>query len=115
MQQAVFLVFTHPASSDVEDEFNRWYDDVHLPEVSRVPGFVSARRFQLSPAQRSASVLPRAPYLAIYELEGESIGEILHEFGRRSESGLISQSDLVAGGELAPTAVVYEARSPRSE
>jgi hypothetical protein len=30
-----------------EDEFNRWYNDEHLPERLEIPGYVSARRFKL--------------------------------------------------------------------
>jgi hypothetical protein len=31
-----------------EDEFNRWYDDTHLPEMLQVPGFVAGRRYTLA-------------------------------------------------------------------
>jgi hypothetical protein len=27
-----------------EDEFNLWYDPTHLPDVLKLPGFVSARQ-----------------------------------------------------------------------
>lgn len=27
-----------------EAEWNRWYDDVHLGEVTKIPGFISAQR-----------------------------------------------------------------------
>ena len=30
-----------------EDEFNRWYNDEHLPERLEILGYVSARRFKL--------------------------------------------------------------------
>ena len=30
-----------------EDDFNRWYDDEHLPERLELPGYISARRFKL--------------------------------------------------------------------
>lgn len=43
-----------------EDEFNRWYDEEHVPEKLATPGFLSARRF------RVAGGAPR--YLVIYEL-----------------------------------------------
>ena len=29
-----------------EDDFNRLYDEGHVPEVLEVPGIVSARRYQ---------------------------------------------------------------------
>ena len=30
-----------------EDEFDRWYNDDHLPERLEIPGYISARRFKL--------------------------------------------------------------------
>lgn len=34
-----------------EAEYHTWYNDVHMPEVSRVPGFVGMKRGRLSPLQ----------------------------------------------------------------
>ena len=48
-----------------EDEFNRWYEQEHIPEKLEVPGFRSARRFQ---ADDGAS-----RYLAVYELDDVSV------------------------------------------
>jgi hypothetical protein len=45
-----------------EAEFNRWYDEEHVAERMRCPGFISASRF------RSVEGSPR--YLAVYELAG---------------------------------------------
>jgi hypothetical protein len=45
-----------------EAEFNRWYDDEHVAERMRCPGFIAASRF------RSVEGSPK--YLAVYELAG---------------------------------------------
>lgn len=34
-----------------EAEYHRWYDEVHAPEVTRVPGHVAMKRGRLSPLQ----------------------------------------------------------------
>lgn len=44
-----------------EEDFNRWYDEEHLPERLQCPGFLSARRY--------LAVDGEPKYLAIYELE----------------------------------------------
>jgi hypothetical protein len=44
-----------------EDEFNRWYEEEHIPERLRYPGFHRAERF------RSATVPQR--YLALYHID----------------------------------------------
>jgi hypothetical protein len=48
-----------------EDEFNRWYDEEHIPMLSRVPGVLRARRF-FDPDGK-----PR--YVALYDLADESV------------------------------------------
>ena len=49
-----------------EEEFNRWYDEEHLPERLEIPGYVSARRFKL---EEGNGVLK---FLCIWELEDVS-------------------------------------------
>ncbi len=41
----IFLVLSRPTSPEQEDEFNRWYDEHHVPDALLLPGFVSGRRF----------------------------------------------------------------------
>jgi hypothetical protein len=48
-----------------EDEFNRWYDEEHVPLLVQVPGVLSARRF------RASSGSPR--YVALYDLADDSV------------------------------------------
>jgi hypothetical protein len=51
--------------ADHEEEFNRWYDEEHLPERKDCPGFLSARRF--------VSVEGEPKYLTVYELEDPEV------------------------------------------
>lgn len=62
-QRTVLQVESYPSRPDLVDEFNRWYDEVHLREVLTVEGFVAARRF--------APVEGDGPYIAQYEFEGD--------------------------------------------
>ena len=59
----------HVATVDVQrgygEAFNRWYNEVHLPELLECPGWLTARRFECTDGQ------PR--FLAIYELENEKV------------------------------------------
>ena len=47
-----------------EEEFNRWYDDEHLPERLEIPGYVSARRFKLESGDDGM-----LKYMCLWELE----------------------------------------------
>ncbi len=49
----------------IEDEFNEWYNEEHMPLMDAVPGTLSARRF------RAISGLPR--YVAVYHLESPEV------------------------------------------
>lgn len=51
-----------------EEDFNRWYDEEHLPERTSCPGFVSGRRF--------VGVDGQGPkYLALYDLDDPAVLE----------------------------------------
>lgn len=68
MAQGLALIFANAATGE-EEAFHRWYDEVHLPEMLRLPSFTSARRFCLSPRQPGggAGTGPHR-YLVVYEL-----------------------------------------------
>ena len=63
------LGFTNAAEGK-DEEFNRWYDDVHLADVLKVDGFVAAQRFGLEGMDGGDS--PHR-YLALYEIETDDI------------------------------------------
>jgi hypothetical protein len=39
------LVVTAEVDAEVEAEWNRWYDEVHVPDVLACPGVLSGRRY----------------------------------------------------------------------
>jgi hypothetical protein len=53
------------APPEHEDEFNRWYDEEHIPLLSCVPGVLRARRFV------DPNAKPR--YVALYDLADVSV------------------------------------------
>jgi hypothetical protein len=69
MAKGLILVESRPSSPDREQEYNTWYDEVHLPELVALDGFVSARR--LRPVDGDG------PYIALYEIEGDSLQAVL--------------------------------------
>jgi len=52
MAKYVFVVMTNAVAGQ-EAEFNRWYDEEHLADVLKLPGMVSAQRFQVKRALHS--------------------------------------------------------------
>lgn len=61
MPATALLIVQVDIDPEREDEFNRWYDEEHVPEKQATPGFYSARRFKHFTAPHR--------YLAIYEVE----------------------------------------------
>jgi hypothetical protein len=64
--RGLLLTMTEPPAS-MEDEFNAWYDDEHLPERLAIPGYRSARRWVADGKPGEGK------YLATYELDAASV------------------------------------------
>lgn len=63
LKKHVLHVESYPATPDMAEEFNKWYEEVHVPEIVALDGFVAARRW--APAEADG------PYVTQYELEGD--------------------------------------------
>jgi hypothetical protein len=64
----VLMTVEARVDSDHEDEFNRWYDEQHIPDVVSCPKFLAGARYTSSDSK------PRV-YLALYVLEDETAVE----------------------------------------
>lgn len=69
MARGIIYVETYPSAPDREQEYNTWYDEVHLGELVALDGIISARR--LRPVDGDG------PYVALYEIEGDDLPAIL--------------------------------------
>lgn len=78
--RAVVLVRFDAVPHEIEAEWNRWYDDTHIPARLTLPGFIAARRF--------AGYEGESRYLTLYELENADAvdGEAYRELKRRELS-----------------------------
>lgn len=100
----VMLTFSAPADGAVEDDFNEWYDTVHVPEIlAHVDGLARVSRYRLSSEQFPLAAPGAAPYLAVYEFDGEP-GELLARMG----AAPLTMSATLGQGELAPVTLLYE-------
>jgi len=69
------LVVTAEIDASVEDDWNKWYDEVHLPEALACPGVIAGRRYlAANPASLTEhgakSTAVTRTYLTLYELDG---------------------------------------------
>ena len=93
MSKSVLLVYTD-VDPEHEEEFNRWYNEMHIPDILQVEGFVAARRYKLSgPAPRDQQSASR--YLAIYELDTvdtkAAMKRLSEQDARLREQGRVSE------------------------
>ncbi|MEP7300113.1 MAG: DUF4286 family protein [Caldimonas sp.] len=64
MTHAVMVMMTD-VPNELEAQYNHWYNEIHLPEVLRVPGVLSGRRFRIHGEG--------VRYMALYELESPDV------------------------------------------
>lgn len=72
------LAFTSPTSEATEADYNRWYDTKHLHDVVGISGVVAATRYKLAHGIETLPGVggPAQKYLAVYELEAETVEEL---------------------------------------
>jgi uncharacterized protein (TIGR02118 family) len=79
----LWLVSMNFNAPEKEEEFNKWYNETHVPDALKAPGIIRGNRYV---AIRAREGQPK--YLAIYEVESEeAIDSILvsPEMGKAKE------------------------------
>ena len=88
------IVYTSPADGR-EDDYNAWYDDIHLAEFSALPGVISGRRFKVAGESQ-----PR--YAAIYELSAHP-DEVMAAMNAGLKDGSVRWSDAIDPSSVSMT------------
>jgi hypothetical protein len=107
MPRGKLIVFNEPESAAVEDEYNAWYDDNHVPQIlANVPTITGATRYRIAPGQSSA--IPGAPrYLAIYDIEADNVMDAFKQLGQATVDGQVVMTDQIRK-DPPSTYLVYE-------
>lgn len=86
-QTYYMMVFSNPVAGH-EDEYNKWYDEQHIQDVTALPGFASSQRFVLNDPQMFPGVTVKMPrYLALYKIVTDDLVAVMTEVGRRVQTG----------------------------
>ena len=109
MAKHLLLAFTNPGAGR-EEEFNRWYDERHVPDLLAVPGFVSAQRFALTDATGQGR--PGWTHLALYELETDAPNALMAEVRSRLGTEAMPVSDTL--DPTTPTGLIATALTART-
>jgi len=86
-----------------EQEYNDWYQNVHLGELVALQGFRSAQRFRMT---RGLGVGEAYPYLAIYEIETDDIDAVVNALVTTAQNNGLTMSDAIDTSKTY--AVIYE-------
>jgi hypothetical protein len=75
--QWILVVSAHVAP-EVEADWNRWYDEVHVPEILACPGVHRAVRCETGEPAMVRGFAPRPEeaqrgYIAIYDIDGPEV------------------------------------------
>jgi hypothetical protein len=87
----LFLVFSHPTAG-MEKAYQRWYNEIHLPDVVSVTGFVSAQRFELADIQLRIPDCSVPRYLALYRVRTNDLRSVREAMARRARCGNLRTS-----------------------
>jgi hypothetical protein len=88
------IVYTTPVDGR-EDEYNAWYDDVHLPEFTALPGVINGRRF-------SVVADGKPQYAAIYELSSHP-DDVMAAMNEGIKNGTVHWTDAIDPTSLSMT------------
>lgn len=89
MTRYKLLVLSEPVAGQ-DEQYREWYDQVHLPEVLELDGFVAAKRY----AHHStiAGDPTNLPNLAIYDIETDDIDQTLADMRAAMSSMTLSDT-----------------------
>jgi hypothetical protein len=94
MPKYTFVVLTNPTPGK-EAEFNRWYNEQHIPDVLQAQGFVAAQRFRLADTQMGDDTNKPYKFLALYEIETDDLAASLKDLASRANTPEMVMSDAI--------------------
>ncbi|MFC1920634.1 DUF4286 family protein [Chloroflexota bacterium] len=108
MDKWVLEVGTNCLDAAREEEFNDWYDNIHLPDVLETPGFTGAVRYV-----NTAAAEGEAKFIALYHIETEDIDAFMklsnENLGKKREAGRFSDLlKIVSRGLYKQTSALYK-------
>jgi hypothetical protein len=98
-----WLIFSN-AKPGREREYNKWYNEVHLPELLKIRGIVSAQRFKLADWQYGDREPPATPtdeaadpfrYMVLLEVEVDDLPEFFRVNWVIDSSGKLTATDAI--------------------
>ena len=79
MPKYLMLALNGPTKGEGDEEtYNRWYNEVHVPDLESVDEVVSAKRYKV--VRGNLPGMENWPYLAVYEIETDDMAKVSQKF-----------------------------------
>lgn len=105
MAKTLLLVWSSPASPDVEETLNSWYDGTHIPELrAALPSITAVNRYQLHGEGGTIR------YLTAYELDEDDIDAATTAFNSVLASGTFTMTNTINMSDAPPVMQWYTHR-----
>lgn len=93
MAKTLLLAWADPTDSGSEEEFNRWYDGTHVPQLRKaIPSITRVTRYRAADLPPEAGPSPSHRYLAVYELDEDDVSAALGALGGAMAAGELDMS-----------------------
>jgi hypothetical protein len=99
MAEVLLVVFSNPADG-ADEEFNRWYTEVHVPDVIKLGGARCGRRYQASGVPLLPGIPEPGRYAAVYEVQADSVEQIEAIAARFAGSLTTGEADISPSMDL---------------
>lgn len=99
MERWFLTVESNCCDPSKEKEFSDWYNNIHLPDILEIPGFMHAAFYEnTNPSEGQGK------FLAIYDIETDDLAGTLAAFNEivnaRAKQGRMSELGVAVGGGL---------------
>jgi hypothetical protein len=98
----IMVVHSNAVSPDREDEYTKWYTEIHMPDLLAIPGFTAGRRYRIPDGADEPHT-----WVAVYDIDADDLQAPFKELMARSARGEVVGSDLV-GTDPPPVIKFYE-------
>jgi hypothetical protein len=86
MAEGLLLAWSSPASRESVAEFEKWYEEVHIPEVrAAIPSISAVERYELVDPERG----PSGRFLTVYRMDDGDVAKAAAALGEGVASGRI--------------------------
>jgi hypothetical protein len=106
MPKAILVVHTEPATPEDAAAYNDWYDNIHVPDITALDGFVGATRYKVSGAQMGGAIPDVPAYVAIYEIDADDLQATINGIGAGAAAGKVRKATAPMGTKSSM--VLYE-------